>query len=278
MRKPNYFVPKEPSKTYYTFLKDFKLNNPQYLYNTYYPYILGQILSNDTLGIPPIDDMPIESWQKEVKHNIANLIGSENGSFYDMIVANVYARQLMDEIPLSNVQKENIKTYFEDGEISQILIKKNEEVIKLLASEENKTPPIINKTPEVSKEKLIETIISKYKGKAVVVDFWSTWCSPCLEAMKEMEIIKNNLKDKDVIYIYITNPSSPLKVWENRIKRIGGEHYYLTEDEWNYLSDSFGFKGIPAYLFYDADGVLKNKVTGYPGTKKMQQLIEELLP
>ena len=42
--------------------------------------------------------------------------------------------------------------------------------------------------------------------------------------------------------------------------------------------DSFGLEGIPSYLFYDTKGVLKNKVTAYPGTEKMQKMIKELLP
>jgi thiol:disulfide interchange protein len=59
---------------------------------------------------------------------------------------------------------------------------------------------------------------------------------------------------------------------------IGGEQYYLAGEEWEYVMESFGFTGIPTYLFYDSKGIIKNKITGYPGTEKMQQMIGELLP
>jgi len=47
-----------------------------------------------------------------------------------------------------------------------------------------------------------------------------------------------------------------------KIKGIGGEQYYLTEGEWNFLMDSFSFSGIPLFD-YDKTGQLKHKFTGF---------------
>jgi len=274
----NDFIPHEPGKSYYTFLNYFKLNNPTYLYNGTYPEVLQTILSNKTLNIPSINDSPVNDWLKEVKKTMAELIGSDTGLFYDLLTANAYARQFNNEIkPLSDKQKENIQNYFKKTEITKIILKKNEEVTK--SNEEKKqTLTFINKTPAVSKESLMKAIISKYKGKAVLVDFWATWCRPCMDAMKEIREVKREMHDKEIVFVYITTVSSPQKLWEEKTKIIGGEHYYLTKNEWDYELDSFGFTGIPTYLFYDKNGALKNKITGYPGTEKMGKMIRELLP
>ncbi len=85
------------------------------------------------------------------------------------------------------------------------------------------------------------------------------------------------MKDKDIVFVYITDVSSPRKLWEEKIQAIGGEQYYLTQEEWEYVLDRFGFDAIPTYLFYDTKGELKNKMTSYPGTEKMQKMIEELM-
>ena len=269
---------REPDKKYYAFLKDFDLNNPQYLYQVYYPEVLQMILSNETLNIPPIEDTPIDQWMKKVRKILSKLVGFDKGLFYDLLAANSYTQQFENELrPLSDKQIENIHQYFkgEKGEFAKILLRKNDEIIRLAAQKE---PLVVNKTPEVLKEKLMDAIISKYKEKVIVVDFWATWCAPCLAAMAEYRTVKGELKGKEVVFVYLTNHSSPQKLWEEKIKGIGGEHYYLNDEEWVHLMETFQFRGIPSYVIFDTEGKVRQKFTSYPGNAKMQAMIEELLP
>ena len=271
------FNPPKPNKEYYTFLKNFDLNNPQYLYHGYYySEVLQKI--NDTLNISPINDMPVIQWMKETKNTLSKLVGFDKGLFYDLLAANSYARQFNNELrPLSKKQIENINNYFkgENEEIAKILLRKNDEIIKLAAQKE---PLVVNETPKVPKEKLVDAIISKYKGKVIVADLWATWCAPCLKAMEEYRTVKGELKGKDVVFVYLTDNSSPQKLWEEKIKGIGGEHYYLNKEEWLQLMDTFQFEAIPSYVIFDTKGQVSQKFTSYPGNEKMQAMIEKLLP
>ena len=269
----------DPDIKYYIFLKSFDLNNPQYLYslnNGFYHIIMQILLSTKALNIPPVSETPVEDWLNKVKATLSGLVGFDNGQFYDLLAANSYAMQFNDEVtPLSDKQKDNIKEYFGDGEIAKILMRKNEEVIKLA---EKKSAVIVNKTPNVPKEQLMNAIISNYKNKVVLVDFWATWCSPCLDAMVQIDAIKSRLKDKNIVFVYITSGSSPKETWNKKIKSITGEHYYVNADEWKYLMESFGFDGIPSYVIFDSKGKMRNKFTGFPGNEEMQEMIEKLLP
>ena len=55
--------------------------------------------------------------------------------------------------------------------------------------------------------------LSDFKGKVVVIDFWSTWCSWCKETTEELEKLHNNYKDRDVVFLGISmdSGSSPEK-------------------------------------------------------------------
>lgn len=269
------FIPKHPDKSYYVFLKEFDLNNPQLLYTSNYSQTVQIILRDETLGIPKIKDTPINEWQREVKAILTGLVGFDKGLFYDVLTASAYMRQFIDEMkPLSDKQKENITNYFNNGEIAKILFKENEEIAIL---NEKRIQTVVNTTPEVPKEKLIDAIVSNYKGKVVLVDFWATWCGPCVYSIQKTRPLKSKMKDKNVVFVYITNTSSPTKLWKEKIEGIGGEHYYISEDEWIYLCEKFDFSGIPTYLFFGTDGKLNNKITGGIDEKQMQEMIEELL-
>jgi thiol-disulfide isomerase/thioredoxin len=271
------FTPPKPSKQYYSFLKNFNLNQPPYYNYLYYSLVLEGILNNNTLSIPSIVDRPVTDWQKDVKAILTDLTGLDSGLFYDLLTAKAYYLQIKNKLqPLSAKQKENIQNYFQNPFYTDILFLENESLIAELSE---KLPLSINETPAVPKEKLMDSILSKYKGTIAVVDFWATWCQPCLEAMKESKSLKFEMKDKKVTFVYITNPSSPVNIWETRIYTIGGEHYYLNKEDWESLSfsDKYRFDGIPTYLIFDTNGKLRHKITAYPGNDAMRKMITELL-
>lgn len=259
-------------KSYFRFLRDFNLNDQQYLYCFSFMEFQKEILQNENLGLPVIGDTDIPSWLASVKTILSDLVGFDDGKYYDILVANAYGRQLNEEVKqLSEKQKRNISDYWKNGEIAKILFRKNEEVVELGRL---KSPVVVSDVSLVSDDKTIETILSKYKGKVVFIDLWATWCSPCLDAMKDFRNAKNELRDENVAFIYLTNGSSPRKLWEEKIKGIGDEHYYLSDSQWSYVMDKFSFEAIPSYLLFDKEGRLTTKFTGFPGSKEVKDMIK----
>jgi thiol-disulfide isomerase/thioredoxin len=262
-------------RSYYRFLKDFNFNDPQYLNCFTFLEVQKAILQNEILDLPVIGDSDIPSWLASVKVILSDLVGFDNGPYYEILAANAYGRQLTEEVrPLTEKQKENIVNYWKKGEIAKILFRKNQQVVEL---DKFKSPAVVNNISSVPADKVIETIVSKHKGKVVFIDLWATWCTPCLNAMQQFRTAKNDFRDKDVAFVYLTDGSSPRKLWEEKIKGIGDEHYYLTDAQWDYVMDHFKFEYIPSYLLYNKEGLLIEKITAFPGNDKVKELINGLL-
>lgn len=262
-------------RSYFRFLKDFNLNDPQYLSCITFPEFQNNILQNETLRLPLIEDSNISSWLANVKVILADLVGFKDGPYYDILAANAYGRQLNEAVrPLTEKQKTNISNYWKEGEIAKILFRKNQQIVEL---NKVKTPAVINDISSVPENKVIETILSKHKNKVVFIDLWATWCMPCLQAMRQFRSAKGDYHDKDVVFVYLTDESSPRKLWEEKIEGIGSEHYYLKADQWRYVMNHFELEYIPSYLLFNKEGLLIKKFSSFPGNDEMKEMINDLL-
>ena len=109
---------------------------------------------------------------------------------------------------------------------------------------------------------IVTSIVEKYKDKVIIIDFWATWCGPCIQAFSEMDKVKKKYERRDdVVFVYLTDESSDPNVFQEYTKILGGEHYYVYKDQYASALKQFGFEYIPSYLVFDKRGNLTQKST-----------------
>ena len=121
-------------------------------------------------------------------------------------------------------------------------------------------------------EELLREIVKPYEGKLVYLDVWGTWCSPCKREMEHASGIKQAMKGKEVVFLYLAN-RSPEESWKNVIKEYGltGEqvvHYNLPEVHQDKLEKYLKVRSFPTYILVDRKGNIVDRNPPRPSSEK----------
>ncbi len=89
-------------------------------------------------------------------------------------------------------------------------------------------------------------------GKFIVIDFWATWCAPCLAAQPNMNKLRNEFKDReDLIFLSISD--EPEDKIQKLLKRFPFDSFVVT-DTTGSTQDSFKIKSLPTTFLINAKG------------------------
>lgn len=97
--------------------------------------------------------------------------------------------------------------------------------------------------------------LRKFRGKAILVNFWATWCAPCLEELPSLDVLQDRLGGKQFEVVAIAaDPRGP-EVAREFLDRLSIKNLKLYADPRLSFTTAIGGADIlPVSILYDANG------------------------
>jgi len=119
--------------------------------------------------------------------------------------------------------------------------------------------------------------LSDYRGKVVLVNFWASWCPPCIYEMPELTNLKKHFADQPFEIIALNVGEKKYRV-RKFVKLINFDLPVLLDTS-SETFNSWGVKTLPTSFLLDANGQVRYRVRGNPGWENEQTktMIEKLI-
>jgi peroxiredoxin len=118
-------------------------------------------------------------------------------------------------------------------------------------------------------------LLSQYRGKVVLLNFWATWCTPCTQEMPAMEKAYDRLKDKGFVVLAV-NELEDVNQVKAHIKEHGHTFTVLLDPN-NDVANLYGVYGLPVTVFIDQQGIVREYIKGGLLTEeRIHRIFEQL--
>jgi peroxiredoxin len=124
--------------------------------------------------------------------------------------------------------------------------------------------------------------LSQFKGKIVYLDFWASWCSPCVMQMRNSREWKAQFKEKDVVFVYVSLDKNPME-WQSFIKTLEGSYVGThliadTDDVYqSKIAKLYHVKRLPNVFILDKEGKVYYNSARDVSQQRISDMINHLL-
>ena len=119
--------------------------------------------------------------------------------------------------------------------------------------------------------------LASYRGKVLLVNFWASWCPPCIYEMPELTRLQQQLADRPFEIIAINVGEKKYKV--HKFTRLINFELPVLLDTSNQAFKDWRVQTLPTSFLVDANGVVRHRIRGNPGWEQPEtiSMIEQLI-
>lgn len=124
----------------------------------------------------------------------------------------------------------------------------------------------------------LKGLLEKHKGKIIYIDFWASWCAPCIQAFPASQALRTNYKN-DIVIVYLSldqNYEHWLNASEKKLKNYPLSYIIVNAKQADFLKE-LKVSEIPRYLLFDRDGNLVHKNAPGPEGEPIRELLAHYL-
>jgi cytochrome c biogenesis protein CcmG/thiol:disulfide interchange protein DsbE len=116
--------------------------------------------------------------------------------------------------------------------------------------------------------------LADLRGRPVVINFWATWCRPCVAEHAELQAAARTYQGR-AVFLGILYGDDPALAREY-LARVGSVYPTLVDPAQHTVVD-YGVAGVPETFFLDGQGVIVHKVSGAVGAAELTAVLAELV-
>ncbi len=121
--------------------------------------------------------------------------------------------------------------------------------------------------------------LEELRGRVVLLDFWASWCGPCVKAVPKLQRVADKFADKPVTIIGINRDAAASKQKVGKFLEDRKITFHQLMDAKGEVAEEYQVVGIPTSVLIDAEGVIQDIHVDYPAdlVEDFSERIEKLL-
>lgn len=211
------------------------------------------------------------------KFDLAKAGSPEKGDFYQYVKSQLAGPLAYEYMAYALARDFRKGLYEEFGEkcpypdIAQLVKKKYQHLEGML---EGNTAPGFN-LPDVN-GKMVS--LNDLRGKYVYIDFWATWCGPCIKEIPSLKITEEEYRGKNILFVSISyDKASDHEKWKSYVMddKLTGIQLIADEEMRSLYNRTFNIDLIPRFILLDPEGKIVSGNAPRPSSPKLRELFEK---